>query len=90
MLLRGYYQIVSLADSFTHKSSQTNYDGVVLIIGSISHPLYHRWVNYFKGTSTPVYAYTGFNAGKLLNYLKADMMGRRDCFEVGSTCKRIN
>lgn len=78
------------ADSFTHKSSQTNYDGVVLIIGSISHPLYHRWVNYFKGTSTPVYAYIGGNAGKLLNYLKADMMGKRDCFEVGSSCKRIN
>ena len=78
------------ADSFTHKSSQTTYDGVILIIGSISHPLYYKWLNYFKGTSTPVYAYTGCNAGKLLNYLKADMVGRRDCFEVGSTCKRIN
>ena len=78
------------ADSFTHKSSQTNYDGVVLVIGSISHPLYYKWLNYFKGTSTPVYAYIGGNAGKLLNYLKADMMGRRDCFEVGSKCKRLN
>lgn len=78
------------ADSFTHKSSQTNYDGVILIIGSISHPLYYKWLNYFKGTSTPVYAYIGGNAGKLLNYLKADMMGRRDCFEVGSKCKRLN
>lgn len=78
------------ADSFTHKSSQTTYDGVILIIGSISHPLYYKWLNYFKGTSTPVYAYIGGNAGKLLNYLKADMMGRRDCFEVGSKCKRLN
>ena len=78
------------ADSFTHKSSQTTYDGVILIIGSISHPLYYKWLNYFKGTSTPVYAYTGGNAGKLLNYLKADVMGRRDCFEVGSKCKRLN
>lgn len=78
------------ADSFTHKSSQTNYDGVILIIESISHPLYYKWLNYFKGTSTPVYAYIGGNAGKLLNYLKADMMGRRDCFEVGSKCKRLN
>lgn len=78
------------ANSFTFKGNQTVCDGVILIIGSISHSLYFKWVSQFKGTSTPVYAYIGKNAGKLLNYLKEDMVGKRDCFEVGSSCKRIN
>ena len=77
-------------DSYAYKCNQSHYDGVVLAIGSIGHPLYFKVVNNYKGSTTPMYAYTGYNVGKLCKYLASDMRGDKMCYEIGSTCKRIN